>query len=467
MSMSVDGLVSGMDTTALIAQLLQAEAGPQAALKTKLSTTQTTASAYRTVNTTLAAVRAAAETLTKAENWTAVKATSSATSVAVSATSSAPTGSLTFTVEKTARAHSVLAKNTGNWTSASSAYGASSITVQDKNGVAKTPTISITDTNADGTLSLSEAAAAINADTKHGLSAAVVKLSDTEYALQVTSKTTGAASEFKLQGAGTSTTPMQGRDAVVKVGEGTDAYTATSATNTFSDLMPGATITVSAVETTTPVTLTVVADPAAVATKVQTLVDAVNSALSTIKTYTNNAKGSTAALKGDYSVTQLSGRVLDAVAFAVGSDGSPAKVGFSLTRDGKITFDKAKFTTALTDDPALAQRMVGGTTAGNAGVDGIAGNTDDVAPVTGIAGRLFEVTKAASDAATGTLLKLAESQDSMGVDIQERIDAWDFRLAKRKEMLTRQFSAMETALSSLKNQSTWLAGQINSLPTSS
>jgi flagellar hook-associated protein 2 len=32
-------------------------------------------------------------------------------------------------------------------------------------------------------------------------------------------------------------------------------------------------------------------------------------------------------------------------------------------------------------------------------------------------------------------------------------------------MLTRQFSAMETALSSLKNQSTWLAGQINSLPS--
>jgi flagellar hook-associated protein 2 len=50
-------------------------------------------------------------------------------------------------------------------------------------------------------------------------------------------------------------------------------------------------------------------------------------------------------------------------------------------------------------------------------------------------------------------------------DIQQRIESWDLRLAKRKEMLTRQFSAMETALSSLKNQSTWLAGQINSLPT--
>ena len=66
---------------------------------------------------------------------------------------------------------------------------------------------------------------------------------------------------------------------------------------------------------------------------------------------------------------------------------------------------------------------------------------------------------------TGTLLKLAANQESMGKDFQERIDAWDLRLAKRKEMLTRQFTVMETALSSLKNQSTWLAGQINSLPS--
>ena len=68
MSMSVDGLVSGMDTTSLITQLIQAEAGPQTALKSRLSTTQLAASAYRTVNTTFAAVRAAAETVLVVED---------------------------------------------------------------------------------------------------------------------------------------------------------------------------------------------------------------------------------------------------------------------------------------------------------------------------------------------------------------------------------------------------------------
>ena len=107
--------------------------------------------------------------------------------------------------------------------------------------------------------------------------------------------------------------------------------------------------------------------------------------------------------------------------------------------------------------------MVGGTAAG-VGPDGTAGTKDDVA-ARGIAGRLLSVTKAASGSTTGSLVKMAEGQDSLIKDIKDRIEAWDLRLAKRKETLTRQFSAMETALSSLKNQSTWLAGQINSLPS--
>jgi flagellar hook-associated protein 2 len=103
--------------------------------------------------------------------------------------------------------------------------------------------------------------------------------------------------------------------------------------------------------------------------------------------------------------------------------------------------------------------------AGGSGKDGVAGTSDDVAASSGLATRLLDVAKGASDSTTGTLLKLAAGKDSAVEDIKDRIEAWDLRLAKRKEALTRQFSAMETALSSLKNQSTWLAGQINSLPS--
>ena len=45
--MSVDGLISGLDTTSLISQLVQAEAAPQTQLRTKLSTANAAAAAYR------------------------------------------------------------------------------------------------------------------------------------------------------------------------------------------------------------------------------------------------------------------------------------------------------------------------------------------------------------------------------------------------------------------------------------
>src|SRR3954468_23032543 len=105
MSMSVDGLVSGMDTTSIISQLMATEAAPQNALKTKLTATQSTASAYRTVNTTFLAITAAGDAALKPVLWATTKATSSGSNAAASASTGALTGSLTFTVEKLASTH--------------------------------------------------------------------------------------------------------------------------------------------------------------------------------------------------------------------------------------------------------------------------------------------------------------------------------------------------------------------------
>jgi flagellar capping protein FliD len=446
-SMSVDGLISGMDTTSLISQLVAAEAAPQTALKSRLAAAELAASAYRTVNTTFAAVRAAAEAALKPAAFTATKATSSDPSVAVSSGASAIGGALSFTVDQLATAHSLFQQNAA-WTSADADFGSAGLTITPTTGSAATLTF-------EAGTSLAEAAAKINSGD-HGVSAAVVQVDSGKFALQVTAKKTGTANAFALTGAGTFTVNTQAKNAKLTVGVD-NAYAVYSDTNTFDSVLPGTTITVSK-ETSSRVTVNVANDPDAVAGTVQKLIDAVNSALSTVKTYTNNSKGSTAALRGDYPVTQLGGQLLDAVSFAVGGR-SPATVGIELSRDGKITFDKAKFTEVLAADPGLAQRMISGAPATTD-----AGG-DPVPAVTGLADRLLTVAKAASDSATGSLVKLAESRDSMAEDIEERIEAWDLRLEKRKEMLTRQFTAMETALSSLRNQSTWLAGQINSLPT--
>ena len=294
---------------------------------------------------------------------------------------------------------------------------------------------------------------------------AKVEIGPTQFALQVSARTTGADSEFSMTGSGTFDANTYGRNAVLTVGKGTPGeYSAQSATNTFTGVMPGATITVNKADTTKPVTVSVASDPDGVARQMQALVDAVNNALDTIKTYSSSAPGSKALLKGDYALTSLTGQLLEAVSRGIGAAGSPAQVGFELTDKGKVVFKKDKFLAALADDPTFPQRMVAGTAAGN-GTDGVAGTADDVAAVPGLAARLRDVAKYASDETTGTLVALAKGQDTLAKDIQDRIEAWDQRLAARKLGLTRQFAAMETALSSLKNQSTWLAGQLNALPS--
>ena len=349
MSMSVDGLVSGMDTTSIISQLMATEAAPQNALKTKLSATQSHASAYRTVNTTILAVTSLVSTQSVVSN-------SQWNSLTADATTQEP-----------------------SWP----------IQILDPADGSVRGTV-----NLAAGASLNDAIAAING-ANLGVKAAALNLGGNKYRLQLTSATSGATGGFIVKSA-TETYPATAGTAFLQTSPATDAtldlgggLVATSSSNTFADLLPGLSVTVSKIDPA-PVSISVSMDTDSVATKVQTLVDAVNAALTTVKTYTNNDKGSTAALKGDYNLTSL----------------------------------------------------------------------------TGIAGRLFDVAKSASDSTTGSIVALAKGKDSIATDLTKRIEAWDLRLVKRKEMLTRQFTAMETALSSLKNQSTWLAGQINSLPTS-
>src|ERR1044072_8549258 len=93
---SVDGLVTGLDTTSIISQLMQIEAQPQTRLKTKVSEHQQVQSAYQQLNARMLAVQTAAETLTKATTWQAIKATSDNAAATVSASTAAANGSGTL-----------------------------------------------------------------------------------------------------------------------------------------------------------------------------------------------------------------------------------------------------------------------------------------------------------------------------------------------------------------------------------
>lgn len=458
---SISGLISGMDTTSVISQLMQIEAQPQTMLKSQLSTTQTDAAAYRDVNSAFAALATAAGALTQASTWQAAAATSSTSAVTATAGAGAAPGSVTFSVDQLATTHALISSASVTQLTSGANLG-SSLTLT-KGGT--TSTITITDSTGTGNPSLNDVVAAIN-KSGSGLTASTVQ-TGSGYLLQVTAAGSGSANDFSLTPATGSTNSFSvlttGVDAQITLGAGGPTPTKiTSATNTFSGVLAGTTLTVN--QTTSSATVSVATDPNAITNAVQAMVTAANNVLAKISSYTDSSSGSTAPLKGDWSLNSLTGRVLDAVSSAVGTS-SAGSVGLQLTRYGQLTFDPVAFKAALTANPAQVQAVFGGTTA--VGTDGIPNTADDTVAVDGVGARLAVLANQASDSTTGILTGLANGQDTRAKDIQTQIDAWTLRLAARQQTLTAQFTAMETALGTLKSQSSWLSSQINSLPTTS
>lgn len=436
---SVSGLVSGLDTSSLISQLMQIEAQAQTALKSRLSVEQTTLSSLQGLNSAFSSLATSAGDLAKSTAWNPVAVTSSSPDVVATAGPNAVTGPVTLTVNAVAQSHQVSFNTTALMTDT----------------VATGPTVHLA--FADGTSedlatgdgSLSSVISALNASGT-GVKASTVQLSDGTYRLQVTSTATGANKVFTMTNAdgsavlGGSTVVTQGQDASITVGPDT----LTSATNTFSGLVNGLTITLKN-GATGSVTLDATQDVSAMSAKVKALVDSVNAALTKIDTLSGYDATTKVAgpLQGDAGIAGVRNSLLDSV---YPSDGtSLASVGIQLDRYGKLVFDQSAFEQAYAADPAgVAAKFTSGTTPG-------------------FAARVQTAAQSASDPISGTITASITGSNSEIKDLQDSIADWDTRLALKQESLQRQFTALETALSQMNSQSNWLSGQLGSLSSGS
>ncbi len=149
-------------------------------------------------------------------------------------------------------------------------------------------------------------------------------------------------------------------------------------------------------------------------------------------------------------LTSLRTSLLNAVYPTDGT--SMASMGIQTDRNGKLVFDPDAFTTAYTDDPSkVAAAFSSKATASGS------------SSVPGFVERVYAVANRASDSTIGTLTSAIAGQNSTIKDLQDSISDWDTRLALRKDTLTQQFTALETALSQMNSQSSWLSSQIGSL----
>jgi flagellar hook-associated protein 2 len=471
MGSTVDGMISGLNTSDMISQLMQLEAAPQTALKTKVSVQSKAVSAYQSVNTRFAGMLSAARAVSASDTWGAMKATASSDAAAVSAKPGSLAGSLSFTVDRLASAHTVTFKDDSVAALTDPVMTGGTLTV--KLAAGGTESVTITDTSLGGVV------AAINKTEGAAYTAAAVKLSSGAYTLQLTAKTTGAASVFaapaEIDQLGTAAAITQGLDAKLTVGTAA-TYEVTSATNTFSDVLPGVTITV-AKTSATPVTVSLARDSDGIAAKMQALVDNVNTALSDITSQTRVKSGDVPAgpLAGDSALRGLAQEILGAVSGGAGELGSFNQVGVTVTRDGRLAFDKQKFLTALAADPAKTEKFFGSYADRGGHADAVAGKFQPGWDAAHGLGRKLEAIGAiasegvirpgdpAGKAKEGTLTGLIKRRNDQIRGLNDQVAAWDQRLELRRTALERQWSGLEVALGKLQSQSNWLAGQLSGL----
>ncbi|MFN8024283.1 MAG: flagellar filament capping protein FliD [Acidimicrobiales bacterium] len=257
-----------------------------------------------------------------------------------------------------------------------------------------------------GDRSLGAVATAINA-ANIGATAAAVKVSDGNWLLQVNSKSTGVNGSLALDdavfaGLGGLVETSAAQDAKITVGSGPGAYSVTSSTNVFSDVMPGVTLTALA-ESATPVTVSVGLNESSTADAISSLVDSVNSVLASLALQTSYdaAKKTSSPLTGDAGIRRLATQVRAAVTDLVGNATTSlgTSIGIDAQKDGTLKFDRAKFTAALAADPAAIERFFARGGSSTNGVSFAAATEKTAAGTYDV-----EVTQAATRGTTGVIL---------------------------------------------------------------
>lgn len=430
MGVTFTGLSSGIDTAALVDQLVAAERAPAQTIAGQQSDLTTQRSIVNSLSSALAAFGTAAKALNAATAVQPRTATVSDSKVTVSATAGAsPT---VHDVHVTSLARGQI---TGSNLYDSNTAGIAGV------GSLKITTGSTAQTiNYDATDTLSTIASKINSA---GVGATASVLYDgAKYRLMVASTATGtaAAPQFEETGTGLGLSDLANikvpaKDAVATI----DGVTVTRPTNVIGDAIDGLSITLNAVHTDAndSSAVKIGLDNSALTTKLNALVTAynsVNAALHVQLDYTGTKKG-TNTLFGDSTLRQLQGAIGNMMGNAYGAS-TLGQIGLTRDKTGALSLDSTKLTAALASDPdAVSKVFVSG----------------------GFANAVGKLSDAYTRASDGILTSKAKSMTTRFGDLQDRVDQINDRADSLKTTLEAQFTALETAMSKLKSQSSYLS----------
>jgi flagellar hook-associated protein 2 len=431
MAVSFSGLATGLNTSQLITQLVAVERNGANNLVTQQSNLSSQQSILGNLTNQLSSLGSVATDMKTAASLQFRAATSSDGHVAIAVSGSATPTTHDIRVIQTARAQVVSSK--GFATDAAGILGAGGVDLT-------TGTGSPVHVAWDATDSLSSIASKINsANTSLGAS---VLYDGSQYRLVLSSKATGTANAatfvdsgdgLDLSNAANIRIPAQ--DAKLNI----DGIPVTRPTNVIADAIPGVTITAVSPHATgdADALVAVTLDTTATEKKLQSLVNAynqVNSVIGGQLTYFGSTKGQN-TLFGDSALRGLQGQLTSALTSPYGGSNLGA-IGISRDKTGAMSLDTAKLTAALTADPTAIQKIF---------ADG------------GLAAKLATLTDSYARGSDGVIALKSKALSERSASIGKQIDLINKNADSLQTRLQAQFSALESAMSKMQSQSSYLS----------
>lgn len=437
MAITSAGVGSGLDVEGIVSKLVQIESRQLNSLESKKSTYQAQLSAYGKLSSAVSAFQSAMGNLDNLSDFKLFSGVSADEDVYTATTSSlASTGTYNVQVDRLAQAHKISSKVFAD--TDTTTVGGADLTMT-------IGTESFTITGA-GSLTLDGLRDAINnASDNVGLTASIVSEDATNNYLVLTSDSTGEANAISLSGTAADAGNLGPTD--INVVSELDAqlvidntFTITRSTNTISDAISGVTLNLKNTSVGN-VNFKVERDTEGVSTKVQEFVDKYNELKDTMNSLRANE------LSGDSILLSIENNLKSVFNTPPSSLNSSfnylVEIGVAFDKTGKLTLDADDLNSAVASD-----------------FDGLAElfSNDNQ----GYAFRL--------EAAAGALLEsnglVDAREDGINASInstESRIDRESYRLQLVEERLRRQFTALDSLVSSLSNTGNFLQTQLSQL----
>ena len=243
---------------------------------------------------------------------------------------------------------------------------------------------------------------------------------------------TGTLGASSVAVAGRSRELQVGRDAVVRV----DGREFTRTSNTITDAINGVTLSLANAEPGSTIDVAIERDVKGSTASVKKFVDAFNG----IREFLDQQREADSPLYGNSTLRSVVDTFNSALRTKVSSNSrysSLAVTGLPLDRFGKLTFDTAKFATALSERPAEIEALFG---------------------YAGVGTAFVTATDNATRFGVGSISTQVTNLDTSTARLRTRETAARAKLETRRERLVADFTRMEEALGRLKSQSGALLG---------